>query len=278
MPGFLVPLLSAVAPAIAQTVGNIFQAKQERKFAKENWNQQNAYNTPAAQLQRYREAGMNPAYGAGMASGNAQPMPPAAASVAKIEIPNILQGLGDYQSLKNQVLEGDRIQAVTQGVVLDNTLKNRSMLDMLSAASGKGMKGTYESRVYDQMLDPQRKDAYGLYNPILLKYQLDSQRLNQNTVMNQIDQALGNYAVTQGKFGLNGSDSAFLRVLAQMWNGSAKTPDSMMPYVIGESAVNYLGKAGLTALPKIPFQKYNVNYQGRYFPSSKMSPNYNFGR
>lgn len=39
---------------------NVEQWQRERQAALEDWNRENAFNSPAAQMQRYREAGLNP--------------------------------------------------------------------------------------------------------------------------------------------------------------------------------------------------------------------------
>lgn len=50
---------------------NVEQWQRERQAALEDWNRENAYNSPAAQMQRYRDAGLNPnlIYGQSNTSG-----------------------------------------------------------------------------------------------------------------------------------------------------------------------------------------------------------------
>jgi hypothetical protein len=87
---------AAIGSAVASLAGPITQAFVSRKNTKdtiaagkdaanlewernlEMWNMQNEYNSPAAQMERYKEAGLNPAliYGSGGgSSGNASAMP-----------------------------------------------------------------------------------------------------------------------------------------------------------------------------------------------------------
>ena len=116
---------------------------------------------------------------------------------------------------------------------------------------------------------------------ILSKYQLETQRFNQNTKMNAIDVALANLSLNTKRFGLNESDSAFLRVLAQMWNGSDKGSSSMMPYVIGERVAGFAGDVLKTATPKLPFQRYQFSTKPKQ-PAQRgwrtMRSNYEFDR
>lgn len=65
---------------IDQFTGKAYQdsLNKQNEYNLQMWNMQNAYNTPSAQLQRYRDAGLNPnlIYGSGSASaGNATSAP-----------------------------------------------------------------------------------------------------------------------------------------------------------------------------------------------------------
>ena len=62
MPFPLVPAIGAV--------GSLASTLFTNKANKKRQDEMNDYNSPAAQLERYKQAGMNPAYGAGMSSGN----------------------------------------------------------------------------------------------------------------------------------------------------------------------------------------------------------------
>ena len=77
-------LLGAI-PIVGDVLSTVFgnrarkkEAKAQRKFDLDMWNRQNAYNTPAMQMQRLRDAGLNPAlmYGQGT-TGNASNQPKA---------------------------------------------------------------------------------------------------------------------------------------------------------------------------------------------------------
>lgn len=83
-------IASIAAPAagsLINSLGALGSNRANRRFSREMyertksdnlafWNQQNAYNSPAAQMQRFKDAGLNPAliYGQGT-PGNAAPIP-----------------------------------------------------------------------------------------------------------------------------------------------------------------------------------------------------------
>ena len=77
-----IPLAAAI-PAAASVVGGAISAisgsgkqKRAQRHEIDMWNRQNAYNTPAEQMKRFKEAGLNPnlMYGQG-SSGNANSKP-----------------------------------------------------------------------------------------------------------------------------------------------------------------------------------------------------------
>lgn len=85
------------------------------------WNMQNAYNTPAQQMQRLNQAGLNPnlVYGSGNVTGNTAGSPPSYPQVSysdskaqKLDLMrNVLGIFDEYQSIKNQALENQRANA-----------------------------------------------------------------------------------------------------------------------------------------------------------------------
>lgn len=69
--GPLVPLVASAAQGMANAFMQSGQNKKDREFAQimddrhrmwalEDWDRQNAYNSPASQMQRYKDAGLNP--------------------------------------------------------------------------------------------------------------------------------------------------------------------------------------------------------------------------
>lgn len=85
MPLPLIPIIANLAGQAANIGSTLYQNSQSKKWAQEqyqqqradaitDWNRQNEYNSPQAQMERYRKAGLNPnlIYGGGNTSaGNA---------------------------------------------------------------------------------------------------------------------------------------------------------------------------------------------------------------
>lgn len=83
-------IISALGSLAGNTVGGIFQnhanarlAKENREFALDMWNRENEYNLPINQVQRYRDAGLNPALMAGQISAGNTSAPKSFDNVGK---------------------------------------------------------------------------------------------------------------------------------------------------------------------------------------------------
>lgn len=76
--------LSKVGGWVNDVLGTTDAMNQQNQQQWAMWNAQNAYNTPAAQMERLKEAGLNPAlvYGSGSVVGNASSMSASGASGA----------------------------------------------------------------------------------------------------------------------------------------------------------------------------------------------------
>jgi len=86
----------------------------------EQWNRQNLYNNPASQMQRFKDAGLNPnmIYGTGSASaGNASQLPKYSAPTAdytKNRVPNLMGAMAGFTDTAMKVAQRDNVKAQTQ--------------------------------------------------------------------------------------------------------------------------------------------------------------------
>lgn len=111
---------------------NIELAQQGRQHDIDMWERQNAYNTPEMQMQRLREAGLNPnlMYGSGQAStGNADAPKPAHVATTSNELAsfnanNAIQMLGAYQDWQVKKAQIKNINAETEAKQYANTYQS----------------------------------------------------------------------------------------------------------------------------------------------------------
>ena len=117
---------ASVATGLSSLLSTIFTNRANKKRQDE----MNAYNTPAAQLQRYKEAGMNPGYGQGMSAGNQS-------SFAEARAPDIGAAIEpaakfmtmklQNQSLRNAQLENNRLAEMVRTQSLNNDFLQRTL-------------------------------------------------------------------------------------------------------------------------------------------------------
>lgn len=125
---------STILPPVMTAITN----KQNQRYAVKNWNMQNAYNHPTQQMQRLKEAGLNPnlVYGGG-ATTTAQPVKTPEAQVPNIDLQKVPETMGAYQSVKNQQLEYSRIQKAME---LQDAQKKNIEANTLSTLAGTDLK------------------------------------------------------------------------------------------------------------------------------------------
>jgi len=138
--------------SLLNNILGVGQAKKEREYQKEMattayqrdvemWNTQNAYNAPAAQMERLKEAGLNPnmVYGSGSATGNTSGSMPKHQSygtpTAQLDIGGIMNVLGQFTQIKGQTLKNEE-QAIINGY-LDDSKKYETSNTITDALKGQ---------------------------------------------------------------------------------------------------------------------------------------------
>lgn len=142
---------------------NAEEAQKTRDFQVEQWQRENEYNSPVAQMERFREAGLNGAAilnGQGFQQGNSTPSAPAASSAAAphlavptmvpphLETPQVGQALANIYA------------AMTQG---DLNLANKGKVD----SETDRMKQTLSDYVRSFKSDADRKEIENAWLPLL---------------------------------------------------------------------------------------------------------------
>lgn len=254
------PLISAGVNALT-SVGNMasqhFANKQSQKYNTwmykmqeqdrlKNWNLQNAYNTPAAQMQRLKEAGLNPnlVYGGGNAATTAQPIQGANAGSWKPEAPRFegnpmasyydtkLQQIQlDNLTKQGQLLEQDKINKETQNLVgLQNIARSKYDMQRLqqltpyqiSAMETSIKKGT--ESINQMVMTGERQNklagaslAETAANIALKKAQTNNLNISAGEIRERInnlkkDGVIKNFEIELNKKGFTKSDPYYFRV------------------------------------------------------------------
>ena len=197
---------------------NIELARQGREHDVNMWNKQNEYNTPEMQMQRLKEAGLNPnlIYGSGQAStGNADAPKPAhvattSNALASFNNNNAIQMLGAYQDwqvkkaqIKNieEETAGKQIQNQLQthylpygaGIAQDTSLRTQGQAE-LTRYQAKSLQQQYRENIATQN---ERMALYGSrLNESRERTSLLQKSITQKDLQNQLDQQLKPYGMS----------------------------------------------------------------------------------
>lgn len=147
----------------------------QRQDALTDWNAQNQYNHPAQQMQRLREAGLNPhlVYGKGADNTAAMVRSSSNQSYSPIAPRMDTNIVGDtfnrYYQLKKQQADTDQVQALTKVAQQETLLK--------AAQTANTIQGTATNKF-------QLESSQKLLDGIISKQALENQTLSQNLSLN----------------------------------------------------------------------------------------------
>lgn len=161
-------MLGQVVAGVAQGTTNRAQRRynermyfQQRQDMYQDWDKQNAYNHPKAQMQRLKEAGLNPAlmYENGTGSLQATPMKQPGVESWKPEAPRVSGGAiaGAYFNTQNQVAQLDLVKTQMEVLQEEKDLKQAQTLNTLAQAGHEGVKRDRTS--FDLELDKELRET-----------------------------------------------------------------------------------------------------------------------
>ncbi|AXH76590.1 MAG: DNA pilot protein [Microviridae sp.] len=140
----LLSILGSVGGALVNPLTSIITNNQQRDMATDaynrqradalsDWDRQNAYNSPASQMQRYTDAGLNPNLIYGQ-STTAAPVRSTDYNVPRIEAPkaDIPAVLAQYQDTKLKQAQTNNIIALTDAAHEEANLKRAQTASLLS--------------------------------------------------------------------------------------------------------------------------------------------------
>lgn len=164
---------------------------QQRKDALSDYNMMNEYNSPSAQMQRLKEAGLNPnlVYGNGAATQDAAPVRQSTAQSWNPTPPQFDLGsiasnsLNQYYNLQNIQAQTDNLKQQNDVLLQDKFLKAAQTLNTLS---------THKTQDFDLGLKQELKDV----SIDAAKLGVESQRANITTMLDRNDREAAQNAAT----------------------------------------------------------------------------------
>lgn len=153
-----------------QNKANAQNAKDAQVFEQKMWELSNEYNSPINQMQRLKDAGLNPnlVYGSGSVAGNTATASQPKAHVAevqnilsKMDAINPLDMLGQYQDIKNKQLTNDLTGELIKnkqqeriGKILENEWLDKTFVERHTKLAGEQLsaqaKGQTDWRLYKE--------------------------------------------------------------------------------------------------------------------------------
>lgn len=122
-------ILSTAGSLFGNMIGNRGRKRAEARANAQNikfWNMQNAYNTPAQQMQRFRDAGLNPnlIYGKGT-PGNAEQI--TGAKAPDYQMDNPLSDITNFADIKAKDAQRNNLNSQTANVSMDTMIKAQNL-------------------------------------------------------------------------------------------------------------------------------------------------------
>lgn len=167
---------------------NIRLAQEAREHDVNMWNRQNQYNTPEMQMQRLKEAGLNPnlIYGSGQAStGNADapkqsPVATTSNALASFNNNQAIQMLGAYQDWQVKKAQIKNIEEEAASKSLANKFMLSSMDDRLFGEKWKSNLYYANAKYRDELYVPLKYTRKERTENIRNQSQLSGLRLNES--------------------------------------------------------------------------------------------------
>lgn len=240
----LAPLAAAILSAgssIATGVGN-YQGtrKQQHRAHRLNldaWNRQNEYNHPLAQMQRLREAGLNPnmIYGSSPTSATGQAGQIAPVKATDVRFENPLVGLQLHSDIKqrqaqtnnlrvqNDVLEQEAIIKALEAGIKSNTLKSTSAKASVSQDLANSSVDAARENVKNIQLRNQNQEVQNTIQDStklaqISRIRTEAKKAVQDLSGQKLLNRLRHLEVQLKEMGIERTDNMIFRMLGRSWN------------------------------------------------------------
>ncbi len=153
-------ILSTAGSLFGNLIGNTGRKNAEARANAQNikfWNMQNAYNHPAQQMQRFKDAGLNPnlIYGKGT-NGNAEQI--TGAKAPDYQMDNPLSDITDFADIRSKDAQKNNLNSQTANVSMDTLVKAQNLrkstkeADNLIKYSGDMLKADLKKKNEDAVI------------------------------------------------------------------------------------------------------------------------------
>lgn len=138
---------------------NIQLAREQRQFDLDMWNRQNEYNTDSAQMQRAREAGINPymaisniaggqsnTFAGGQSAPTVQPSP--IGEYVNSASQNFMNAYTAFTQAEQMEIQNKNIQAATEAQDIENRYNAATLMDRIQGNRSMFRKNSMEAKLF----------------------------------------------------------------------------------------------------------------------------------
>lgn len=247
LPALAAPIIGAGLDALTGLLGNQSTNKANKELAEyqyqkdlEMWNRSNEYNTPAAQMQRYKDAGLNPnlMYGQGNSGNVSTAMPKYQAPSMDNHVNakfDMLPALSLYQDVQVKKAQIDNLKAQTQNAMTDNITKGIQQAGMLIGNQTSEFGLSQAKRLADTQFQAAVANTNNLLKDLDLKdstlqNNISQRNLNVSTMNTQDQSRKESRARTESillenalnKMGIQKGDNMLFRMGGRLFNSINK--------------------------------------------------------
>lgn len=153
-----------VFSTMLQNDANIRLARQQREYDRKMWYEQAAYNSPVNQVQRLRDAGLNPSLAMqnGMMNSGMQSQSSGGQTAPVTDFSPLAQGLRDsvdlYQQKRLQDAQISKINEETQNQSIKNRYENQRQIEELVNLKASGNLTKSQSKHVDIQIEALQKE------------------------------------------------------------------------------------------------------------------------
>jgi len=284
---------SGITAALLPSIGPVIQSVLEAKNAQQNtdktiaankelaqygyskdleqWNRSNAYNTPQAQMDRLKIAGLNPnlVYGSGSASGNTTPAqsPRYQAPTVQYNYKNPVNAMAmtsAYQDMQMRQAEIDNVRANTMATVqkAKNDIIRERLLGLdeygrpsLNSILDSKARLAYNSVPYQLSMQQNQVRQGELQNDLALQgIALGKKNLAGADLENErkrLDNQFKRYENEWRKMGITSSDNPLFRVFGRLMNeADIASPGELIKRMLSPGNFSDVGSSGPMMKPK----------------------------
>lgn len=228
--GSIISDIAGLFGAKKQDQRNWSRTVKQEEWAIDQWNRQNAYNHPAAQMERFNAAGLNPhlIYGKGTA-GNATALPQMPRRSESQNFMKGIQAFGQFVNFRNIAAQTDLLSAQKQKEEAQASLILSSIPEVLNRISSQQMDLGIKSKLYNSTIHKGRHDsatagynkeiaavnaAKAIYLNKMIKEDTDLSNLWRKDYLR--DKAQANYEADKYQHGIHPNDPWQLKILKEL--------------------------------------------------------------